>query len=226
MFEGLQYGHVPLSLAIVAALLAVTSVAGLIYAVMAWFDRLTLNRQLMADVNRLTVEFMAARAGAAVLAAKSVQATVEAVHSGQTREGAACMNEPIKATPDQAGCWVDGVRGIYAGVHMVDIAIDYGYVVDDDDAPVFAWARNGRIDAPGRDDWPEFWDEIQDEVTGWLTDHVAPDGYLFEWHDGDLMMWSEAASCEASGDRCQDTDHGHHAINAPDDSFAAHCEGY
>jgi hypothetical protein len=137
----------------------------------------------------------------------------------------------IKATADEAGCWVDGARGIYAGVVMVDIAMSRGYQVTGDDAPVLAWARTGRVasDEPGeRLDWPEFWSEIQDEVTDWLTDNVAPDGYLFEWCDGDLMMWSEATSCEASGDRCQDLGHDHNTRldSVADDAFAAHCEGY
>jgi hypothetical protein len=115
----------------------------------------------------------------------------------------------IRATADQAGCWVDGAAGIYAGVRMVDIATAHGYQVTADDAPVVDWARAGRHTPGGRDDWPEFWDEIQDEVTQWLTDNVAPEGHLFEWSDGDLMMWSEAASCEASGDICQDAGHVH-----------------
>jgi hypothetical protein len=121
-----------------------------------------------------------------------------------------------KATVDDAGCWVNGARGIYAGVAMVDIATGCGYQITPDDAPVLAWARTGRVasDEPGeRLDWPEFWTEIQDEVTDWLTDNVAPDGYLFEWHDGDLMMWSGAASCEASGDRCQNLDHDHQLLS-------------
>lgn len=93
-----------------------------------------------------------------------------------------------RASVSDAGTWVDGSRGVYAPVIMLDLAIEHGYQVAADDQGLVAWARDGYPTDEGRPDFPEFWDELLGEVEEWMSEHVAPDGYSFGWLDGDFIL--------------------------------------
>jgi hypothetical protein len=98
-----------------------------------------------------------------------------------------------KATPADAGCYVDGHWGQYAVAHMVNRAEEYGYaeaeVIDLADRHI---ASMGPSDAPGlTDDEHEALSDASDSVEQWLNDNVAPDGYSFGWHDGEFYLWSD-----------------------------------
>lgn len=103
-----------------------------------------------------------------------------------------------RLTVDQVvtGCVIDGACGWHAGPRAIELAVDHGWPISPEDRRA--------LDAYVEGDWDhgQAVSEMVDEVTTWLTDNIAPDGYLYEWVDGDLMLWSVGASCEASGDRC------------------------
>lgn len=94
--------------------------------------------------------------------------------------------DKVKATANDAGCWVDGVRGYHALVRMVDIAEQHGYPLSEGDRDMVE-----RYDT-GSTDHDSVIHTIADEAESWLNDNVAPDGYSFGWHDGDFMLWSES----------------------------------
>jgi hypothetical protein len=97
------------------------------------------------------------------------------------------MDEPttvVKATTEDAGCWVDGVRGWHALAYMVVNLATHrcGYPLSDEDR-----AMVELYDAGQRDLTDEV-HEIADEAEAWLNEHVAPDGYTFLWIDGDFCL--------------------------------------
>jgi hypothetical protein len=103
--------------------------------------------------------------------------------------------EVVKATPDEAGCWIDGHWGQYGPARLVQLAIAYGW--DDEEASELATkhlASMGPSDDEGLTD-----DEYEalvghggaaDDAEDFLNESVAPDGYLFGWHDGEFFLWS------------------------------------
>jgi hypothetical protein len=125
---------------------------------------------------------------------------------GQAQSHGPDARPVVKATPDQAGCWLDGAMGWHNSYRVVDVAVARGWPITVEDA-----ATADRYQASGGTTDYEVIDDMVRDATDWLTDNVAPDGYTFEWVDGDLVLWSEEASCEASGDRCQDPNHTHTA---------------
>lgn len=116
----------------------------------------------------------------------------------------------IKATPEDAGCYVDGHWGQYAVAHMINRAEEFGYgsavhfgqgVTDElaeQQAIVHLADRHiaaiGPSDAPGLTDAEyEALSEASDEVEAWLNEHVAPEGYSFGWFEGEFYLWSDEA---------------------------------
>jgi hypothetical protein len=111
----------------------------------------------------------------------------------------------IKATPADAGCYVEGHWGQYAVAHMVQRAEEYGYASDrtaslkerahrEDIADLAArkLATMGPSGAPSlTDDEHEALSDASDSVEAWLNDNVAPDGYAFGWLDGEFYLWSD-----------------------------------
>lgn len=116
----------------------------------------------------------------------------------------------LKAGPDAAGLWVDGVRGWQAPVHMVRLAIAHGYPISEADQALFDWVREGELLSDTEAWTMENWQEFIEEVETWFNDAVAPEGYSFGWHDGDFMLWSESSWCNA-GDSygCTEPNHAH-----------------
>lgn len=98
-----------------------------------------------------------------------------------------------KATPEDAGCYVDGHWGQYGVAHMVKRAQEFGF---DDDAEVVGIADRhlasmSRFAEPISDDEHETLMWASDEVENWLNEHVAPEGYSFGWNDGEFFLWSD-----------------------------------
>ena len=109
------------------------------------------------------------------------------------------MSDIIKATPEDAGCYVDGHWGIYGVAHMVARAQEWGY----GDAEVIDLAsRHLASMGPSREDGladNEDWTltDASDEIEEWLNTNVAPEGYQFGWHEGEFFLqsdqwWNEA----------------------------------
>lgn len=99
------------------------------------------------------------------------------------------------ATPDDRGCWIDGARGWKAPLRLVEIAAERGWPVEPSDDVIIEQYGRGVGDGVAVD-------EIAEDALAFLNDQIAPHGYAFGWHEGDLMLWSEADWCNASGDRC------------------------
>lgn len=117
-------------------------------------------------------------------------------------------------TPDMAGCWIDGSRGVYAASALVEIALAY---------PGFLKGRNWRETTQSRKEArhilsaynagedtakyrqrPKYSasftvtiEEVGEHLSG-LSEQaeqflkgIAPEGYTFGWHDGDFFFQTD-----------------------------------
>lgn len=113
-----------------------------------------------------------------------------------------------KATPADAGCWIDGHWGQYGVARMVKIAADHGYVDEAAQPPfatldVVACASSvlrsiGPSEHEATDDEWNCLDEACDDVEAWMNEHVAPEGFSFGWHDGEFFLQSQEWWAEES----------------------------
>ena len=98
-----------------------------------------------------------------------------------------------KATPDMAGCYVDGHWGQYANARMVEVAEGFGYA--DPDVIHLAKAKLASMmpsDSPRlTDSQEEALIDASDRVESWLNENVAPEGYAFGWYDGEFFLESD-----------------------------------
>jgi hypothetical protein len=96
-------------------------------------------------------------------------------------------SEIVKATSEDAGCWVDGVRGIHALAFMVVNLAKHrcGYPLSTEDENVI------ELYDFGDPEWSEHAHAIADEAEAWMNEHVAPEGYTFLWLDGDFVLISD-----------------------------------
>lgn len=103
-----------------------------------------------------------------------------------------------KVSPADAGCWVDGHRGIYGVTDVIEIAETLGFELSDDDKQAVN-DYNGAADWGMDDSTASEWVfDLSDRAESWLNDYVAPDGYWFGWHDGEFFLssaewWAEDA---------------------------------
>jgi len=72
-------------------------------------------------------------------------------------------------TPDMAGCWGDGSRGVYMGEHIQDIAMAYGW------------------EGPALDSEHEHYLEAWDEADEFMQ-ALAPEGFEFTSEYGDWSL--------------------------------------
>lgn len=101
------------------------------------------------------------------------------------------MTDIVKATPADVGCWVDGHWGQYGAARVIEIALAHGW--DDEGAADLAARRMGSmLPNPTNDDLSEndfeklLW--ASDDAERWLNENVAPEGYFFEWFDGEFFL--------------------------------------
>ena len=101
------------------------------------------------------------------------------------------MTGIIKATPEDAGCYVDGHWGQYATAHMIERATEFGFNDEEvEDIAARHLASIGPSDAPGiTDDEYEVLNDGADEAEEWLNANVAPEGYSFGWWEGEFYLW-------------------------------------
>jgi hypothetical protein len=113
-------------------------------------------------------------------------------------EKGAVMPNIIKATADQAGCWIEDSWGHYDGIRAVMIAWDRGMPHDQDDEKIVNAYRAGVFEVladgtevKGQEDAGGYLNEqggMVDKAVEWLTENVAPAGFHFEWDDGLQML--------------------------------------
>lgn len=97
------------------------------------------------------------------------------------------QTESVQITADQAGCWLESSNGWRNHFRAIDIAIECGMLVEGRDVVELERYRNGETD--GCVGWMLDQGGLLDEATEYLSSR-APDGYLFEWVDGELFMSS------------------------------------
>lgn len=121
-----------------------------------------------------------------------------------------------KATAGQAGCWIDGSRGIYATSELVQIALSYpGFLKGRDrrettyqrtearhilrayydGEETVKYRRHPRYGSSYTVTITEVGDKVSylaEQAEQFLNEHVAPEGYLFGWNDGDFFFHPES----------------------------------
>lgn len=88
-----------------------------------------------------------------------------------------------------AGCVFDGNRGWRISADAIVYAHERGFPVTCVDLAVMGAFREGDRDQDGT--IGEYVHAMADEAIEWLNEHVTPEGHLFGWHEGDLMLWSD-----------------------------------
>lgn len=96
----------------------------------------------------------------------------------------------IKATPDEAGCWIAGHHGWRAHVELIRIAQSHGAVLTtEDEYHVERYEHGGpRGGVAGSADYLLNQGGLCDWAEAWLNSHVAPEGFLFGWDDGEFFL--------------------------------------
>ena len=114
------------------------------------------------------------------------------------------MTEPTKASPADAGCWIDGHWGQYGPDRLVSLAVTEGWDVNPDDDEFVAMAQ-ARLDDIGtaRTTFEDLCEQhgyteshalecitdLSTEAEQYLNDQ-CPEGYSFGWHDGEFYLQS------------------------------------
>lgn len=105
-------------------------------------------------------------------------------------------------TEDQAGCWLDNHRGHYILRDMIDVATQFGFIID----PFAEFALRIYEDYDGDENYPyEALTELSEEALKWLnygdneglhrpwkgqnSPPVIPEGYMWAWEEGDFGLW-------------------------------------
>lgn len=107
-----------------------------------------------------------------------------------------------RAMPADAGCWIDGHWGQYGIARVIDIAVSHGW--DDAEADDLATRHLASIGPSSAPDLTN--DEFErlvaaaDDAEIWLNEHVAPDGFYFEWSDGEFFLTEETEPCRLHSD--------------------------
>lgn len=108
-----------------------------------------------------------------------------------------------KATPADAGCWLDEANhGWRIECAMISIAVERGWPITAEDQAVVDRYGSGE----GTHDDGDYVREVADDALSWLSDEVAPEGYSFGWHEGNLLLGSMAQWCAWEGYQCYCTD--------------------
>lgn len=90
-------------------------------------------------------------------------------------------------TPADAGCYVDGARGIYTVDLIVAIARDHGAIIDSCNPKECPHAETCD---PSEFAGCEFSGEIEDEATEYMETHFPVDGHFWgRSEQGDWGLW-------------------------------------
>lgn len=100
--------------------------------------------------------------------------------------------EVQRISPDAAGCWIDDRIGHYISAEVILTAAAYGWK---DEAAINAAERYNGND-PDDEDLPQYVYCAAEDAVEWMNENVAPEGYMFGFHDGGFYMmtpdwWSE-----------------------------------
>lgn len=84
------------------------------------------------------------------------------------------------------GCLIDGHHGWHGHYMMVDLAIDLGFPIRDEDRAHLDRYRSDMMDHESAE-WVTGQGGLMDEAEGWLNTHVAENGHHFAWEDGEFF---------------------------------------
>ena len=90
----------------------------------------------------------------------------------------------MKTKPEH-GCIIAGHWGIYATPQVVEMAVEHGMKLDNDDIEAMSL-----MDTPFAIGYEDAWERVTmlaDEAEAWLNDNVAEDGSSFGWYDGEFF---------------------------------------
>lgn len=93
-----------------------------------------------------------------------------------------------RLTPADAGCIYDSHHGHYIVPFVIGYADDAGRPTD----PFVRWAVATYREHNWETNYPH--DALIEECEAaivWLNEHVRPDGFSFDWNDGDFGMWPD-----------------------------------
>jgi hypothetical protein len=127
--------------------------------------------------------------------------------------------QTVEFTAADEGCYVDGVRGVYAGEAVQELALAFGWDAweaglaglhpanHEECGGSFHYERireilpnfHGVADGmPGHseDDHGALYDEHIDAAVDYLNSIPRPDGYSWSWNDGDFGFYFLYRTCE------------------------------
>jgi hypothetical protein len=103
------------------------------------------------------------------------------------------MTDKLTFTPADAGCLIDGHHGWHGHAMAIDLAVDAGMPLTDQDQDILDRYRSGDPDQDPEGNLSDAMINqggLLDQSEDWLNDHAAPEGYSFGWHDGEFFLWS------------------------------------
>lgn len=106
-------------------------------------------------------------------------------------------------TEADAGCYLDSHRGHYIGRDMIELAVEFGFII----GPLARWALDTYADHSHEENYPhETLIELADSALDWLnggpnegidrptkgqnSPPIIPDDYAWAWWDGDFGLYA------------------------------------
>ena len=99
------------------------------------------------------------------------------------------MSEAVKRVePGAAGCWINGDIGHYLSAEIILIAEDYGWKDSKAiDAAYRYWGND-----PNDENIAEYVYDAADDAIAWMNENVAPEGYTFDYHEGEFFLMPDS----------------------------------
>jgi hypothetical protein len=101
--------------------------------------------------------------------------------------------KPNPYTPADAGCYVDGARGIYSTDAIVDFARDHGATIEHDIDGTSRYLEScDHAETCFDSEFAgcEFNNEFEDAATDWMNDHFPVNGHYWgRAETGDWGLW-------------------------------------
>lgn len=117
------------------------------------------------------------------------------------------IDETERMTAADAGCIVDGPAGIYGPRIVIELALEHGWAGEDANYSAsmdVRWMNDYEAGPSVQADCAERVHEQGgwlDEAEEFLNANVAPEGFLFGWHDGEFFL---SPICDNDDEGCDD----------------------
>lgn len=104
---------------------------------------------------------------------------------------------PITVVPEMSGVWFDGAHGqTYNDTRVLNLATEYGFQFDFElpyEGARFGETRNltsvvwSELTQSEKEGVAQLY-ELTNEAIQYLNDHIVPEGYAFQWFEGDFRL--------------------------------------